>query len=198
MKKILIIFSIMLSASISAQTLTIPTEEITGPLSDTLKEWHNRAWISVNSSNGTGSVYNINDGWNPQSSDIVSIIGAGGNTSNYPLYFRISDSLFFASEIPSTIGTDLYDIQGRYTAELLTWGNYLEVSHEVYWQSNNGYFYVLALKDDGTRMTLSEANQIRIDNSYVVSVQAISFLKGLNQNILYKRTAFNTWENNQF
>ena len=198
MKKFLIVFGIISGLVVSSQTLIIPTGETYGDLGDSIQQWQKRSWISPLSSDGTNSVYQIYNGWNPAYANIVSIIQAGGNTSNYPLYFRISDSLFFDSQIPDDIGTDLYDIQGRYTTELLTWGNYLEVSHEVYWQSNNSYYYVLALKDDGTRMTLNEANQIRINNAYVVSVQTITFLKGLPQSILYKRTAYNVWENNQF
>lgn len=198
MKKILIILVILWSTLISAQTLTIPVTQTYGPLGDTLEQWDRRAWIDANSSDETNSVYDVKDGWNPQSNDIINIISAGGNTSNVAFYFRITDSLFFASAIPSNLGTNLYDIQGRYTTELLTWGNFLEVDHEIYWQSNTNNYYVLALKADGTRMTLGEANQIRIDNAYVASVHTVNYLKGINQTLLYKRTAFNVWENNQF
>ena len=95
MKKFLIVFGIISGLMVSSQTLTIPTGETYGDLGDSIQQWQKRSWISPLSSNGTSSVYQIYDGWNPVSADIVSIIQAGGNTSNYPLYFRISDSLFF-------------------------------------------------------------------------------------------------------
>lgn len=199
MKKILILFGILIFGLTNAQQLlTIPTDELNGEIGDTIAKWQRYNWIVSSTSTETNSTYVIQPGFNPEQSDVVNIILAGGNTSNYPFFLRISDSLFFASDIPDDIGGNLYDIQGRYTSELLTWANFLDVDHEVYYQSNIDFYFVLASKADGTLMTLSEANQIRIDNSYVASVVTLPFIKAINNSFIYKRTDYNTWENNPF
>lgn len=204
MKKILIIFGILVCGLIYSQgTLTVPTEFIqsSDPVSDSITEWIKRAWVipstSVNGSNNV-SYFDIQPGFNPNNADLNTIRAEGGNTEDWPLYFRCVDSTIFDEQVQSSIGDNLYDIQGRYTTELLTWGNYLEVDHEMYWNAYNDQYFFLAAKADGTLMTLDEVITIRGAYSQVTGYLTVPTLKAINPNNLWQRTDYNVWTQNPF
>ena len=150
MKKSLIIFWILICGlTANSQILTVPTPYITSTsaVRDTFINWEIRGWIIPTvSTDGTdnNTTFSITAGFAPQNTELNDINTAGGVTSNWPLYLRSIDSTVFAETIPASVGDNLYDIQGRYTSELLTWGNFLEVDHEMYWNAFNSNYHILS------------------------------------------------------
>lgn len=205
MKKFILILGILVCGLIanSQGTLSIPTDFIKSndPVSDSITEWIKRAWIiPSNSINGSDnmSYFTIRSGFDPDNADLNTIRAEGGDTEDWPLYFRCIDSTIFSEQVQSSIGNNLYDIQGRYTSELLTWGNFLEVDHEIYYNSYNGQYYFLAAKANGDLMTLDEVLIIRGAYSQITGFLTVPTLKGISKNNLYKRETNLSWTQNPF
>lgn len=184
MKKIIfVIIGLVGVLVLNAQTLTVPTSYITSTdaVRDSFINWTIRSeLLSLDTDNGT-STYTITDSWNPTNSDLNAIENAGGNTSEWPLYLVVNDSSFFSETILGTLGGNDYNIEGKNSQPLKTWGTYFKDTHEMWYYSapNPDQFQILAAKEDGTIMTLDKVRQIVSDYSQCTGYRTVVTIESL-------------------
>lgn len=194
-KTIILLVMVFVVLSLKAQmVLTIPSDYArTDPINDSItKNWAGQL-ISFDDDDETTISFYITSAWKPENTILNTLASNGCDTENWPLYFRVVDSTFFEEQVSSLVGVESRTIEGRYTSNYLKWKNFLDVSHEMYWNSYNGSFVVLAAKDDGSLMKLSEVVTIRGDYTQITGYYTISGKAGITQSNLYKRTDYNTW-----
>lgn len=193
-KLVFLLIAVLAFSSLKAQTLTIPVSYArTSPISDSItKNWAGQL-IPIDDNTESVVTYKITTSWKPENIILNTMVQNGCNTSNWPLYFRANDSTFFEAVVSDIVGVKSRTIEGRYTTNFLKWKNFLEVGHELYWNSFNGNFIILATKDNGTFMTLSEVITIRNDYTQVNGFYTIPGLAELTQTNLWQRTGYDTW-----
>lgn len=196
MKKITLLLIVVLAAfTLKAQVLTLPYDYAnSGAIRDSLTHWTSGGGLipfddNVNSTTS----YRITSDWAPENTILNDIESNGGNTTEWPLYFRVIDSTFFDEEVHDLVGSNSKTLEGRYTSNNVKWANFIQVSHEVWYNSFNGHFIVLAQKDDGTLMTLEEVLTIRNSYTQITGYYTVNGRLEINQNNLYKRVNYNTY-----
>jgi hypothetical protein len=171
MKKTVFILVIFLAVFVvKSQTLTVPTslvledttDFIHGNMRHEFANWMLSGGLIATGTENGSTIFKITDQWEPENSQINEMYAAGANTSNWPLYLVINDSVFFDDTVHTEImGANSYTIDGRYTEVKRTWADYFNSNHVMYYQPGNGQYYVLAAKVDGSLLTLRDVIMIR-------------------------------------
>ena len=120
--------------------------------------------------------YNVEEGrsiyfidatkWEPTNNEIINIriAGAAGNTENYVLYWRVTDSTFFDEDVSAEFVDRIDKIEGRYTVTRKSWGEYLSESHTIYYRESLGDYIISGTNDRDEPLTLEKFWNIK--NAY--------------------------------
>lgn len=196
MKKLLFFIAIaFIAVNMNAQTLEVPTSDAQrqdssywgGNIPFNITQWQLSSWISNNGTTNGTSKFTIQNSFNPSNTDLNEIETAGGNIINWSMYIRTSDSTFFSDTVPSYIGGNVKEVKGSNTIENKTWGEYYDQDHEMYKNTFNNQYIILATDDDGNVLDLSTIIDIRNDYSSVAGYLTIKGLADINPANLLER-----------
>ena len=197
MKKILIIFGILMSGLIYSQTATITITESwrnADPDNDSLLiRWVTDAELT--GIPGTKKYY-ISSTWDPGNAVLNSIRSYGGDTEEWPLYWVVNDTAFFYAEVQGMVGGDTLSIKSFQYMPNKTWGEYFRQSHEMYYRSapNPDQYIILAADHEGNILTLNEMVTVKLlFSSYIPSYWTLPTLNA-NGDKLQRNTTTGVFE----
>jgi hypothetical protein len=162
MKKLLIIIAAIISLNTYAQKyITIPDAWVsTAANYDSLTNW-----VITGKLIGVPGLdvpkYQITDIWNPGNIVLNSIRTAGGDTENCPLYLVVTDTAFFYAKVAAEMGENTIAMKSVNNIELKSWGEYLRLSHEIYYNEAANRYYVLMADVNGKILGLNDVLKVR-------------------------------------
>lgn len=197
MKKILIIFGVLMSIIINAQTATITIPE-TWRNADADNDSLLIRWVTDAELTGIPGTkkYYISSTWDPGNAILNSIRSYGGDTEEWPLYWVVNDTAFFYSEVSNITGNDIISIKSVNYMPNKIWGEYFRQSHEMYYRSapNPDQYIVLAADNEGNLLSLDEMITIKLAfSSYIPSYWTLVTLNA-NGDKLQRNTTTGVFE----
>ena len=192
--KLIIVF-VIVSISLCGQVLKVPTDLTQrkdssywgGNIPFLITQWRLASWIDNSGTlNGT-SIFSIENSFAPSNTELNEIESNGGDIENWGMYLRTADSTFFSDTVPTWVGGNTKEVKGRKTIDQKTWGEYFDENHEMYYNTFNGQYIILAADDQGNFLKLSTIIDIRNSYASVNGYLTIVGLADINPSNLIKR-----------
>lgn len=195
-KNILLSVALFISVIVGAQTLQVPTELTQrqdssywgGNIPYNISQWLLASWISSNGTTNGTSQFTIQDSFNPSNTELNEIESNGGNIIGWPMYLRTADSTFFTDTVPYYLTGNVDKVLGRDSLYRKSWGEYYNEGHEIYHNSFNDQYIILATDDLGNIFDLETIIQLRNDYANINGYLTIKGLSEINQSNLTVRS----------